>query len=103
MLVVLRQLWTVSDVACLQEMTVLFSCLKNSEFNQTVCAKEISNFQGCYTDYVVRILFFAIVFSFNARNFQNSKQADLKNSTASIGSKNLTPKQVNALLKKFSA
>lgn len=41
-----------SDVACIQEMTILFSCLKNNDFNQTACAKEISTFKGCYKGFM---------------------------------------------------
>lgn len=37
-----------SDVACVQEMTIMFACLKSNEFNQVACAKEISSFDGCY-------------------------------------------------------
>lgn len=41
-----------SDVACLQEMSVLFACLKNNEFNQSLCSKEIGSFKGCYKSYL---------------------------------------------------
>ncbi|CAG2064577.1 unnamed protein product [Timema podura] len=37
-----------SNVACLQEMAVMFACLKRSEFDQALCSKEITSFQSCY-------------------------------------------------------
>lgn len=43
-----------SDVACLQEMTVLFACLKDNEFVEKFCSKEISQFKKCYKVYMDR-------------------------------------------------
>ncbi|XP_018786800.1 PREDICTED: coiled-coil-helix-coiled-coil-helix domain-containing protein 1 [Bactrocera latifrons] len=40
-----------SDVACLQEMGVLFACLKDNEFVEKYCNKEIHQFQKCYKFY----------------------------------------------------
>ncbi|XP_037953869.1 coiled-coil-helix-coiled-coil-helix domain-containing protein 1 [Teleopsis dalmanni] len=37
-----------SDVACLQEMSVLFACLKDNEFVEQYCNKEITQFKRCY-------------------------------------------------------
>ncbi|XP_055837850.1 uncharacterized protein LOC129906202 [Episyrphus balteatus] len=37
-----------SDVACLQEMAVLFACLKDNEFAEKLCPKEIATFEKCY-------------------------------------------------------
>ncbi|CAB3383304.1 Hypothetical predicted protein [Cloeon dipterum] len=69
--------------SCLQEMAVLFTCLKSNEFNQTVCSKEISAFQKCFSDH-------------------KAKREEMKKDTTGIGSKKLTSKQVNVLLKKYS-
>ncbi|XP_055539511.1 uncharacterized protein LOC129726620 [Wyeomyia smithii] len=41
-----------SDVACLQEMAVMFSCLKTNEFDESLCAKEVSTFKKCYKVYI---------------------------------------------------
>nr|XP_036223253.1 coiled-coil-helix-coiled-coil-helix domain-containing protein 1 isoform X2 [Bactrocera oleae] len=40
-----------SDAACLQEMGVLFACLKDNEFVEKYCNKEIQQFQKCYKFY----------------------------------------------------
>uniref|UniRef100_A0A1A9V6B0 CHCH domain-containing protein n=1 Tax=Glossina austeni TaxID=7395 RepID=A0A1A9V6B0_GLOAU len=37
-----------SDVACLQEMSILFACLKDNDFVEKFCNKEISQFKKCY-------------------------------------------------------
>ncbi|XP_012252410.2 coiled-coil-helix-coiled-coil-helix domain-containing protein 1 isoform X2 [Athalia rosae] len=37
-----------SDVSCLQEMAVLFICLKEKDFNESMCSKEVQQFQICY-------------------------------------------------------
>jgi len=31
----------------------MLACFKKNDFNQALCAKEISNFQGCYKDFMV--------------------------------------------------
>lgn len=36
------------QVACLQEMAVLFACLKTNDFLESNCLKEITTFKGCY-------------------------------------------------------
>ncbi|XP_053696139.1 coiled-coil-helix-coiled-coil-helix domain-containing protein 1 [Sabethes cyaneus] len=41
-----------SDVACLQEMTVMFSCLKANEFDESLCSKEVTNFKRCYKVFI---------------------------------------------------
>ncbi|GAB6028498.1 Serine/threonine-protein phosphatase 6 regulatory subunit 3 [Chamberlinius hualienensis] len=38
-----------TDVVCIQEMSVMFSCLKSHEFNEIRCGKEIQGFQNCIT------------------------------------------------------
>uniref|UniRef100_U5EG08 CHCH domain-containing protein n=1 Tax=Corethrella appendiculata TaxID=1370023 RepID=U5EG08_9DIPT len=41
-----------ANVACLQEMAVLFACLKKNEFDESLCPKEISTFKNCYQIFV---------------------------------------------------
>ncbi|XP_073846551.1 small ribosomal subunit protein mS37 [Musca autumnalis] len=43
-----------SDVACLQEMSVLFACLKDNDFVEKMCHKEITQFKRCYKVYMDR-------------------------------------------------
>lgn len=75
-----------SDVACLQEMAIMLACFKNNDFNQALCAKEISNFQGCYKDFAEK---------------SNAKKGLEKKGILIPGEKKLTYKQVNALLRRF--
>lgn len=74
-----------SDVACVQEMTVLFACLKNNDFNEAPCAKEISNFDGCYK-------------TFLDTNFEHKQER--QKGGVSIG-KDLHSRELNVYLKKF--
>ena len=68
-------------------MTVLFACLKNSEFNQSLCSKEIGSLKGCY------------------KTFLDSEQ--VKKATQSKGivvpGKDLNYKQLNKVLKNYPA
>ncbi|XP_055595715.1 uncharacterized protein LOC129746191 [Uranotaenia lowii] len=74
-----------SDVACLQEMAILFSCLKTHEFDERLCPKEMTSFKRCYKVYI-------------------DKKAS-KKETASKGilvpGKDLNCKQLNMFLKQF--
>lgn len=74
-----------SNVACIQEMTVLFACLKNNEFNEVPCAKEISNFNGCYKTYL-------------DVNFEHKQER--RKGGVSIG-KDLHSRELNVYMKKF--
>ncbi|KAK5648899.1 hypothetical protein RI129_003791 [Pyrocoelia pectoralis] len=40
-----------SNVCCIYEMSVLFGCLKENEFKESACPKEIKAFQKCFSDY----------------------------------------------------
>ncbi|XP_059488881.1 small ribosomal subunit protein mS37 [Neocloeon triangulifer] len=71
-----------AGASCLQEMANLFTCLKTNEFNQTVCSKEIGTFQQCYKMHL-------------------QQREEMKKDTSGIGSKNLSAKQINALLAKY--
>jgi hypothetical protein len=68
-------------------MTILFACLKDNEFNQSLCAKEIDTLKCCY------------------KNFLDDKQ--LKKATQSKGivvpGKELNYKQLNKVLKMYPA
>lgn len=37
-----------TEVCCIYEMSVMFACFKETDFNQSLCSKEIENFQKCY-------------------------------------------------------
>lgn len=75
-----------SDVACLFEMSVLFACLKENDFHQQSCSKEIGTFQKCYNDHLVS---------------KNAKKTG--NTTPEITPKNerMGYKQVNKVLKRY--
>ncbi|KDR21265.1 coiled-coil-helix-coiled-coil-helix domain-containing protein 1 [Zootermopsis nevadensis] len=75
-----------SDVACLHEMSIMFACFKNNEFNQELCSKEISSFQNCYKDF---------------QNKKNIKKRQEQKGILIPGEKNLTHKQLNTLLRRF--
>ncbi|KAG8230770.1 hypothetical protein J437_LFUL017828 [Ladona fulva] len=75
-----------SDVACIQEMSVLFACLKKNEFNQTPCSNEIQSFSKCY------------------KNFLDTKSQRKEMERKGIlihGEKKLNFKQINLLMKHY--
>uniref|UniRef100_A0A336KUB8 CSON014048 protein n=1 Tax=Culicoides sonorensis TaxID=179676 RepID=A0A336KUB8_CULSO len=74
-----------SEVGCVQEMTILFACLKTNEFNEGACAKEISNFNNCYKMHL-------------DKEFQNKQER--QKGGVSIG-KELHSRELNVYLKKF--
>ncbi|XP_069680864.1 small ribosomal subunit protein mS37 [Periplaneta americana] len=74
-----------SDVACLYEMSLMFACFKNNDFNQALCSKEISNFQGCYKDYMDK---------------KRIKKDREQKGILVPGEKKLSHKQLNVLLSK---
>uniref|UniRef100_A0A6M2DCM4 Putative coiled-coil-helix-coiled-coil-helix domain-containing protein 1 n=1 Tax=Xenopsylla cheopis TaxID=163159 RepID=A0A6M2DCM4_XENCH len=75
-----------ATASCLHEMSILFACLKDNDFSETICAKEIANFQKCHTDFM-------------KQSYIDKEQA-LKG-VMNPGQKNLTHRQVNKLLKGF--
>ncbi|XP_071442847.1 small ribosomal subunit protein mS37 [Hetaerina americana] len=75
-----------SDVACLQEMAILFACFKKNEFNQALCANEVQTFNKCYKSFV------------DAK--QKKKEMERKGDL-NPGAKKLTHKQINQLMKRF--
>uniref|UniRef100_A0A0K8TN87 CHCH domain-containing protein n=1 Tax=Tabanus bromius TaxID=304241 RepID=A0A0K8TN87_TABBR len=74
-----------TEVACMQEMSVLFACLKNNDFVEQYCSKEISNFNGCYK-------------SFLDRKFQQKKA---EHQGVIVPGKNLNYKQLNKYLRSY--
>ncbi|KAB0801595.1 hypothetical protein PPYR_03784 [Photinus pyralis] len=40
-----------SNVCCLYEMSLVFGCLKENEFKESACGREIKSFQECFTNY----------------------------------------------------
>ncbi|XP_014251806.1 coiled-coil-helix-coiled-coil-helix domain-containing protein 1 [Cimex lectularius] len=75
-----------SGVACIQEMSVMFACLKSNNFSESRCPKEIASFQKCCTE--------------NAQAKKHRKEMERKG-ILNPGEKNLSHKQVGQLLKKF--
>ncbi|XP_063239298.1 small ribosomal subunit protein mS37 [Bacillus rossius redtenbacheri] len=75
-----------AGVSCLQELSVMFACLKRNEFEQALCSKEIGLFQNCYKQHL-------------DNKFVKKQQE--KKGVVITGSKNLGSKQINQLLKRF--
>lgn len=40
-------------MACLEEMSLLFACLKKNDFDQGKCSTEVAKLQGCFKDFRV--------------------------------------------------
>nr|XP_045607483.1 coiled-coil-helix-coiled-coil-helix domain-containing protein 1-like [Procambarus clarkii] len=74
------------NVACLQEMSILFACMKKNEFTQAFCSKEIESFQSCHKEFM---------------HSQRMKNAQERQGLLVPGEKNLSHKQLNVLLKKY--
>lgn len=75
-----------SDVCCIYEMSVLFACFKNNDFNQAPCKKEIEAFQNCYLDHLEKT------------KLKKEREA---RGILTPGEKKLSHKQINVLLSKF--
>lgn len=76
----------ISDVCCTYEMSLLFACLKENEFGEGGCAKEIENFQKCYTTHLAE---------------KQKRQEREAKGVLAPGEQRLSPKQVNYLLHKY--
>ncbi|CAG9857390.1 unnamed protein product [Phyllotreta striolata] len=75
-----------SDVCCIHEMSIMFACFKENEFNQQLCSKEIERFQKCYKD------------------FTHDKLRKEEKEAKGIlipGEKKMSHKQINSLLRKY--
>lgn len=75
-----------NDVCCIYEMSVMFACFKEHEFDQSLCSKEIENFQNCYHSHLSKK--------------QAKKERDAKG-FLEAGEKQLSHKQINQILKMF--
>ncbi|KAJ9586324.1 hypothetical protein L9F63_020032 [Diploptera punctata] len=75
-----------SEVACLQELTIMLDCFKNNEFKQEICSKEINNLQKCFKNYMTE---------------EQAKKNREQNAIVTPDEKNLSAKQLNNFLKKF--
>jgi len=72
--------------ACVHEISIMFACLKKNEFDQTRCSDEITKFQTCAT-----------------KNYADKfkRKQDMQEGNISTGKDNLTPREINYLLKKY--
>lgn len=75
-----------SNVSCVYEMSVMFACFKENEFNQSLCSKEIDTFKKCYNTHIT--------------NTKNRKEKETKG-VLTPGDKQLSHKQLNKILKMF--
>uniref|UniRef100_A0A1B6EW37 CHCH domain-containing protein n=1 Tax=Cuerna arida TaxID=1464854 RepID=A0A1B6EW37_9HEMI len=73
---------------CVQEMMVLFSCLKKNEYNQSPCGNELDALNKCYKTHQVTV--------------QKEKEL-MKLGILAPGAKNLNHRQIGMLLKRFPA
>ncbi|CAL4171902.1 unnamed protein product, partial [Meganyctiphanes norvegica] len=73
-------------VACLQEMSILFACMKKNEFRDVQCDPEITAFQNCHKDYLEK---------------ESLTKAQSKSGLLVPYERQLTHKQLNQLLKKY--
>lgn len=71
--------------ACVYEMSIMFACLKKNEFDQPSCSSEIEKFELCSKKH------FADKFK---------RKQDVREGNISVGNSNLTPREINYLLKK---
>lgn len=75
-----------NNVSCLYEMSLLFACFKENDFNQTLCSKEIANFQKCFTESTAK------------KTIRKEKEAK---GILTPGEKKMSSRQINQLLKSF--
>lgn len=75
-----------SDVCCIYEMSLMFSCFKQNEFAEGSCSKEVDNFKKCYKNHL---------------ETKKTKLAKEAKGLLTPGEKSLSPKQVNILLKMY--
>lgn len=75
-----------SDVCCIYEMSLMFSCFKQNDFGESGCEKEIENFKKCYQNHLT------------SKKIKEEKEAK---GLLTPGDKSLSPKQINVLLKKY--
>lgn len=71
---------------CVQEMSIMFACLKKNEFDQSLCSTEINKFQVCAS---------------KSYSDKFKRKQDMREGNISTGDVNLTPREINYLLKKY--
>ncbi|CAL8077666.1 unnamed protein product [Orchesella dallaii] len=76
------------DVSCLQEMAVMFACMKNNDFKEVKCAKEIDIYNNCNKEHT-------------ARKKQTKQKEVAGQIVTGTNARNLTTKQMNHLLAKY--
>ncbi|XP_055374534.1 coiled-coil-helix-coiled-coil-helix domain-containing protein 1 [Condylostylus longicornis] len=76
---------SISEVECLQEMAILFACMKDNEFAEKYCQKEISNFQKCFKFHM-------------DKNFQAKQQENLG---IIVPGRNLNYRQLNKYMRGY--
>ncbi|KAK0168420.1 hypothetical protein PV327_002223 [Microctonus hyperodae] len=74
------------EKGCLQEITMVLSCLEKNNFENKMCLEEVTNFQTCFKTYL-----------------QNLQHAKKNSSMAKLtpGAKNMKAQQINKLLAKY--
>lgn len=72
--------------ACTHEMSIMFACFKKNEFDQSRCSNEINKFQVCANNHY-------------AEKFK--RKQDMREGNISVGKDNLSPREINYLLKKY--
>lgn len=75
-----------SDVCCIYEMSVMLSCFKDNDFDQSLCSKEIDMFKTCYKNHM---------------ETKRGKKAKEAKGILTPGEKSLSHKQINMLLRQF--
>ncbi|CAL8124666.1 unnamed protein product [Orchesella dallaii] len=75
------------DLSCLQEMAVLFACMKTNDFKEAKCSQEIETYNKCHKEHTERKKL--------AKQREESGQIVM-----SHDARNLTTKQLNQLLSK---
>lgn len=70
---------------CVHEMSIMFACFKKNEFDESRCSSEINKFEAC-------------VNRSHADKFK--RKQDLKEGNISLSKDNLSPREINYLLKK---
>ncbi|KAL0272161.1 UNVERIFIED_CONTAM: hypothetical protein PYX00_005241 [Menopon gallinae] len=71
---------------CLFELSLIFGCLKENNFNDRVCQEEVTKFQDCYRD------------SMRARETLQQRRL---NPMKYIGSDKMIPNEINEMFRMF--
>jgi len=77
-----------ANVACLQEMAVMFACMKDNEFKEAKCGPQIERFQKCYSEHMTQ-------------KKEKKRKEDSGEVVAGTDSRKLSYRQLNQLLSKF--